>query len=96
MEFYDKVYDVCEKVDNKLRDGGVYAEVFPYGHELPVFVVAIHWGDWKHDHLRATYLVEDFFNKKKEVLKVVGAENITEENGSDCYSATHMYKIIMK
>ena len=76
-----------------LRDNNFYYEAYiSYG----ALYIEIDWGDWKHDHLRATYLVEDFFNKKKEVLKVVGAENITEENGSDCYSATHMYKIIMK
>lgn len=87
MERYEK------ELLQYLQDKNFYHEAYIYNDAL---YIEINWGDWKHDHLRATYLVEDFFSKKKEILKVVGAERITEENGSDCYSATHMYKIIMK
>ena len=76
-----------------LRDNNFYHEAYISNDVLHI---DIQWGDWKHDHWYADVLIEDFFNKKPEVYKVVGAVNVTEENGSDCYSATHIYKIIMK
>lgn len=87
MGFYDKIYDVCNKVDSKLREGGVYADVYPYGSELPVFVVDIHWGDWKHDHARAKWLIEQMGGY--HLISSV----VTEDNGSDCYSAEHRFYI---
>lgn len=76
-----------------LRDNGFVHEAYVYDGCL---YIEIQWGDWKHDHLRATYLVENFFHKKAEVEQVVGVEQITEEDGSDCYSSIHMYKLIKK
>lgn len=76
-----------------LRDNNFYYEVDIYDDKI---YVEITWGDWKHDHGWCDYLIEDFFNKKPEIYKVIGTVNVTEENGSDCYSATHIYKIIKK
>ena len=46
--------------------------------------VYVNWGDWKHDHM----LIE-------QVFKGLGARSlwtdITEEDGSDCYSAVHCF-----
>ena len=55
-----------------------------------LFSVKIEWGDWKHDHLRCNYLVEEFAkaNGREIVLK---REVVTEDDGSDCYSAKHYY-----
>lgn len=47
-------------------------------------MVDITWGDWKHDHLRADYLVQMLGGSLETVLT-------TEEDGSDCYSATRVY-----
>lgn len=54
----------------------------------------IYWGDWKHDHLRVEYLVEQFCESKGYDIErdVV----ITEEDGSDAYSAEHFYKLRKK
>ena len=48
--------------------------------------VVVTWGDWKHSH---GYL--DYLMKEKHIMKV--RENVTEEDGSDCYSAIHTYLI---
>ena len=52
--------------------------------------IEIEWGDWKHDHLFADYIVEEKAAENNMVL-VAATSILTEENGSDCYSATHKY-----
>ena len=71
-------------VHDFLNDNGVWAEVYPYRHDMPVLVVDIHWGDWKHEHLWAKNLME--FLGYKEI-----GNKVTEEDGSDCYSAEHYF-----
>lgn len=44
----------------------------------------IEWGDWKHEHLRAKYLIEQQF--KHAIVR----SEVTEEDGSDCYSAHYI------
>ena len=75
LELEKKIYDT-------LRDGNVYGEVYQDGEE---WCVEISWGDWKHDHWRCDWLMEEVGAKSTGV-------NITEEDGSDCYSAIHYYK----
>lgn len=67
-----------------LNDNGVWAEVYPYQHDMPVLVVDIRWGDWKHEHLWAKNLME--FLGYKEI-----GSKVTDEDGSDCYSAEHYF-----
>ena len=53
--------------------------------EIPCIVeVEISWGDWKHEHLRCDYLMEDLGYRELST-------EVTEEDGSDCYSAIHRY-----
>ena len=47
--------------------------------------IEIEWGDWKHDHRNADYIMETAFGYKVE------NETVTEEDGSDTYSAVHTY-----
>ena len=50
-------------------------------------VVQIDWGDWKHDHRWCNDLMSYIGYECRD-------EVVTEEDGSDCYSATHyFYKI---
>ena len=56
-----------------------------YKHfDLPIMVVDISWGDWKHEH-----------GWCKCLMKYLGYGEIgckvTEENGSDTYSAEHYF-----
>lgn len=49
--------------------------------------ITIEWGDWKHDHLRADWLLE----QKLHLVRY--NERRTESDGGDCYSSIHFYKI---
>lgn len=52
--------------------------------ETKVVVIEIEWGDWKHEHGYADYVMkQNGFTKIKE--------EVTEEDGSDCYSSNHYY-----
>ena len=46
--------------------------------------IDIHWGDWKHDHLYCDYLMDELG------YELINTE-VTEENGSDAYSAIRTY-----
>ena len=81
---WEKVIAAVEKVQELMDGENISAEVYQY-MDLPVIAVDIRWGDWKHDHLRADYLMEERTGFPKVNQKV------TEEDGSDCYSATHYY-----
>lgn len=50
-------------------------------------VVSLFWGDWKHEHLYLENLM------KQHGYYQVG-ENVTEEDGCDCYSSDHEFKKI--
>ena len=54
-------------------------------------VISIHWGDWKHEHNYADFLVRKFFMDKG--LGIETDVDVTEEDGSDTYSAEHYYQI---
>ena len=71
-------------VDELLKANNIYASVYQYG-QLPVVCVEIEWGDWKHEHWRADWLIEEELKGNK--IKV----EITEDDGSDTYSAIHYY-----
>jgi hypothetical protein len=66
-----------------LNDNGVWAEVYKH-FDLPVMIVDISWGDWRHSHLWA-----------KSLMSYLGYGEIgckvTEEDGSDTYSAEHYF-----
>ena len=51
---------------------------------IGVVSVEIHWGDWKHAHLWCKDLMEYIGYKQ------IG-ETVTEEDGSDTYSAIHYF-----
>ena len=76
-----------EQIRKHLEDNKLFAdEIRLYDDAVEV---DISWGDWKHEHLRCNFLMSE-----------LGCENwgeaTTEEDGSDCYSATHVYKLPSK
>lgn len=52
-----------------------------------VVTILVEWGDWKHEH---AYL--------RTLMRSIGYDEIdevvTEENGSDCYSAMHYFEAV--
>ena len=49
------------------------------------------WGDWKHDHMRLWYLVNNFFRDRGYIVEREIIE--TETDGSDTFSAEHYYTV---
>ena len=77
--------ELAEPVQAFLFDHGIPAEVEEWDNEL---VVSITWGDWKHSHLYTQELIRQHFPQLK-----FENEEVTEEDGSDCYSADHHYSL---
>lgn len=50
------------------------------------FAIHISWGDWKHEHMRADYVMGLYGFMSYESL-------VDDEDGSDCYSAWRTYTI---
>ena len=71
------------RISDFLYKNGVYAEVWHYMGTTAI-VVSISWGDWKHEHLWSRDLM-DYLGYKEIGNKV------TEEDGSDTYSAEHYF-----
>ena len=78
------IFEACEKINKYLGDNQFQYDVYPYMDDMPVVECEIHWGDWKHEHLRLKWLME-------QIGCVRVSCEVTEENGSDCYSAIHRY-----
>lgn len=80
----DTTKEETDMLYHYLKDNGVYADVFHYTTEVPAIVVSIYWGDWKHQHGWA-----------EDLMGYLGyteiGNKVTEENGSDCYSADHYF-----
>jgi len=81
MSYYISI-DEENNIYNHLCENGIYVSV--YSKEDCV-AIDISWGDWKHEHLACSWVMEELgyyqFN-----------QTVTEEDGSDCYSAIHYYK----
>jgi hypothetical protein len=77
-----------ERIEKYLNDHDVYPLYVDYeGSDEEMIWVKIDNGDWKHEHLYCTYLM-------KELGYEECGEDITEEDGSDCYSALHTYRMV--
>lgn len=82
----DYTKDTIEMVYDFLRNNDIYAEVYEKGTpDNIVPCVHIERGDWKHGHLACQVL-----------MGYLGftefASKVTEENGSDTYSAIHYFQ----
>jgi hypothetical protein len=85
-------YNICdyrEELQQYLKDNGFdYFVDETFDGRL---CIEINRGDWKHKHGRADRLVRNFFRDKG--LGVSVDEQVTEDDGSDNYSADHCYSI---
>lgn len=71
------------EIQNYLQEHKIWADVWC----SDIVCVSIEWGDWKHDHAYADYLMEQIGYKLIDEVE-------TETDGSDCYSSNHYYKKI--
>lgn len=77
-----------EEPEERLKQVFLLAGINKYYYfEGKKLFVEVIWGDWKHDHLWVDRLVTT-------ALKVeYKDEEVTEEDGSDCYSSIHKYEL---
>lgn len=90
---------ITQEVYNILQNNNIYAEVyddydFRGSDDAFVLCVEINDGDWKHEHKRADGIVVDVIDNydNMEITKI--GEDVTEEDGSDTYSAIHRFHIL--
>ena len=83
----DRTLKAAYMVEKYLNDNSVYAEIWDSSEDE--VIVSIEWGDWKHDHAYCRYLMGLIGYEETD-------EEVTEENGSDCYSATHTFQKIQE
>lgn len=76
-----------KEIYDAMRANDMHHEMWVH-NDIPVVEIQINFGDWKHGHLFCDYWMEETF-KKYHMTKL--NEIVTEEDGSDCYSARHRY-----
>jgi hypothetical protein len=77
----DLVAEATEILETRGASAEVYSTIY---NNRPVIAVEITWGDWKHDHLFVDHILMS--NGFAHI-----ANETTEEDGSDCYSAIHYF-----
>lgn len=75
-----------KKIHELMKENHIMGEVVEENLETKMIAVEVIWGDWKHEHGRLDWLMEENFPDLRSIRKMT-----TEENGSDCYSAIHYY-----
>lgn len=73
--------EIITAIDTLMNNNYIHAELVDWSNHTASYI--IYWGDWKHDHARFNYLVRTLYPTADI------AEELTEEDGSDCYSAIH-------
>lgn len=85
---YAELEVLAEKLTQHYREHQLFVSAYPVSYYSECYLsVEINWGDWKHEHLRCKWLTTEFFEKLG--LAASFETEITEEDGSDCYSAIH-------
>ena len=69
-----------QNVERILREGGLMDNCKVEN----AVIVSVSWGDWKHNHDKLISLMcQNGYIHKQEI--------VTEDNGSDCYTADHVF-----
>lgn len=79
--------DIANQLQAHFEKNKLYCDVY-YNDYEGCLEYDINWGDWKHEHLRSKWLLEELFEQLG--IKARIESEVTEENGSDCYSARYM------
>lgn len=87
----DELQKIANDLNEYLRKNECYEYVYvTYYEDCYQLSADVERGDWKHDHGRINYLVEQFCIENKYDIVSVDVI-VTEEDGSDNYSGTHFW-----
>lgn len=78
-------WDVADQLQDCFRDNKLWVDELHYNQVRDRIEFDINWGDWKHEHLRARWLLQELFEKLGIEAEI--DSYTTEEDGSDTYSA---------
>ena len=85
-------YEFDGIIERYLSDNHVWIEAVysDYDKDKNVLDISVEIdGDWKHDHLRADYLMNDYFSADL----VQSEEEVLEEDGGDSCLSRHIYVV---
>ena len=77
--------ELADALEDYLHDKKIYNNVDI--EDDGAFSIYVDWGDWKHEHARLDYYVDDFL--RDEELTCDSEEEVTEDDGQDTYSSIH-------
>jgi len=83
--------DIASGLQAYLKKNKEFYSVYPDVKNSAV-CIDVEWGDWKHDHLHLDSMVAKYFDSAG--IDHMTDEKVTDEDGSDTYSSTHIYHII--
>ena len=78
-------WDVADKLQDYFRENKLWVDELYYNESRDRIEYDINWGDWKHEHLRSKFLLQELFETLGIKAKI--ESYTTEEDGSDTYSA---------
>jgi len=78
-------WDIADKLSAYFRKHNLWVNELYYNESRDRIEYDIEWGDWKHEHLRSKWLLEELFKELGITAKI--DSHTTEEDGSDTYSA---------
>lgn len=81
---------IIEAIEKKFKEYNLYCDVY---NDYCGICIDINWGDWKHEHLRADWLTGEVLDAMGYAGKYSITTQVTEEDGSDTYSAIHVIRL---
>lgn len=90
---FEEMKRLLDGLENFLREEDAYYELW-FDEKDDTINAEIEWGDWKHDHLWFDHVATQYL--KGQGYDVDVDVEVTDEDGSDTYSAIHSLKIRKK
>lgn len=81
-------WDVADQLQDHFRKNNLWVDELHYNQVNDRIEFDINWGDWKHEHLRAKWLLQELFDTLG--IKAEIRSHTTEEDGTDTYSAHYV------
>lgn len=87
-------WDVADQLEQHFRNNKLWVDELHYNQVKDCIEYDINWGDWKHEHLRSKWLLEELFKELGIAANI--NSHTTEEDGSDTYSAHYIVRAMGK